>query len=162
MNTVDLEIEMAELDLDWLQLIMEAKNLGLQKEDVLEFLNIRIPDMLTGRWKIYTYCLEEEMQVKKVFIYLAVLNLVDAVVTFWGLQHSLIEESNRLMKVLYQSNPLYFLFVKAILSSFLLAFLVLNKLPTRSSIKKLALTASILYTMVCIYHGVWITNVFSN
>lgn len=49
MNTVNLEIELAELDQDWMQLIMEAKNLGLQKEDVLKFLNIRIPDMLTER-----------------------------------------------------------------------------------------------------------------
>ncbi|MBY0122942.1 DUF5658 family protein [Bacillus sp. S/N-304-OC-R1] len=95
---------------------------------------------------------------KKIFIYLAILNLVDAVATFWGLQNSLIGESNRLMDVLYQSNPLYFLYLKAILSCFLFAFLLFNKLPTGSSIKKLAFTASILYTLVCIYHGVWLSK----
>ena len=32
-------IKVEEIDLEWLQLIMEAKNLGLQKEEIREFLH---------------------------------------------------------------------------------------------------------------------------
>ncbi|MGN7177767.1 hypothetical protein BK139_14745 [Paenibacillus sp. FSL R5-0490] len=32
-------IKVEEIDLEWLQLIMEARNLGLQKEEVREFLH---------------------------------------------------------------------------------------------------------------------------
>ncbi|KAF0820621.1 MULTISPECIES: anti-repressor SinI family protein [unclassified Cytobacillus] len=32
-------IKVEEVDLEWLQLIMEAKNLGLQKEEIREFLH---------------------------------------------------------------------------------------------------------------------------
>lgn len=32
-------VKIDEIDLEWLQLIMEAKNLGLQKEEIREFLH---------------------------------------------------------------------------------------------------------------------------
>ncbi|XIH35355.1 hypothetical protein C1N70_05330 [Cytobacillus firmus] len=32
-------VKVDEIDLEWLQLIMEAKNLGLQKEEIREFLH---------------------------------------------------------------------------------------------------------------------------
>lgn len=32
-------VKIEEIDLEWLQLIMEAKNLGLQKEEIREFLH---------------------------------------------------------------------------------------------------------------------------
>lgn len=32
-------VKIEEIDLEWMQLIMEAKNLGLQKEEIREFLH---------------------------------------------------------------------------------------------------------------------------
>lgn len=105
---------------------------------------------------------KEEIVLKKIFMYLAILNILDAVITFWGLQHSIIEESNLLLRFLYDSNPLYFLALKVSLSCGLLSFSIFNKLPARPFIRKLAYTATILYTLICFYHGVWITKVVSD
>ncbi|MBS4192186.1 hypothetical protein KHA94_18630 [Bacillus sp. FJAT-49705] len=97
---------------------------------------------------------------KKVFSYLALLNLFDGAVTFWGLHFSLIDESNPFMIAMYKFNPLSFLAYKMILSCILFAFIILKKMPMSNSIKYLAVGASLLYTFVCLYHGVWIIQIF--
>ncbi|QED46791.1 DUF5658 family protein [Cytobacillus dafuensis] len=97
---------------------------------------------------------------KKVFSYLALLNLFDGAFTFFGLHFSLIEESNPFMDALYKYNPLCFLAYKIILSCILFAFIILKKMPLSNSIKYLAVGASLLYTFVCLYHGVWILQIF--
>lgn len=46
-NLTEQNVKVEEIDLEWLQLIMEAKNLGLQKEEIREFLhNNRAKELL--------------------------------------------------------------------------------------------------------------------
>ncbi|KAB2336091.1 hypothetical protein F7731_11305 [Cytobacillus depressus] len=95
---------------------------------------------------------------KGIFLYLAVINFVDGMVTFLGIRFSIIEEGNPFMNALYQASPLGFLVLKTLLSCILLTFIFFKKLPSRPSIKNLALAGSLLYTMVCLLHGVWIAK----
>ncbi|MFC0414598.1 DNA-binding anti-repressor SinI [Cytobacillus solani] len=36
---VETKIEVTEIDKEWLQLIIEAKNLGIEKQEILDYLN---------------------------------------------------------------------------------------------------------------------------
>ncbi|WP_410489334.1 DUF5658 family protein [Bacillus sp. DTU_2020_1000418_1_SI_GHA_SEK_038] len=93
---------------------------------------------------------------KKIFLYLALLNLYDGLVTFFGIQFSLIEESNPIMNALYQKNPFYFLGFKVILSAALCIFLFIKKLPQKKIVHHLALAATGIYTVVFVIHAIWI------
>ncbi|WP_066298293.1 DUF5658 family protein [Bacillus sp. FJAT-29937] len=93
---------------------------------------------------------------KKIFFYLALLNLFDGIVTFIGIQFSLIEEMNPIMNALYQTNPFYFLGFKVILSAALCIFLFIKKLPGKKMVNNLALAATGLYTIVFVIHAIWI------
>ncbi|MDM5226948.1 DUF5658 family protein [Cytobacillus sp. NJ13] len=54
----------------------------------------------------------------KILQYLAFINLLDGLLTFFGIRLSLIEEVNPIMDFLYAIEPLLFLFVKAVFSGF--------------------------------------------
>ncbi|MEH7342883.1 DUF5658 family protein [Bacillus sp. JJ1532] len=97
-----------------------------------------------------------KINLKKIFLYLALLNLYDGIVTFFGIQFSLIEESNPIMNALFQTNPYYFLGYKVILSAALFMFLFIKKLPRKKIVNNLALTATGLYTIVFVIHAIWI------
>jgi len=36
---LEAKVNTSELDLEWLQLIMEAKNLGIEKNEIIDYLN---------------------------------------------------------------------------------------------------------------------------
>ncbi len=93
---------------------------------------------------------------KFIFSYLAIINIADGAVTYWGLQFSIIEESNPIMSGLYVINPLLFLGYKLFLSCVLYGLVLTKKLPTNRLIKALSITASIIYTIVIGLHGVWV------
>ncbi|MEH7121927.1 DUF5658 family protein [Bacillus sp. JJ1773] len=82
--------------------------------------------------------------------------MYDGIVTFFGIQFSLIEESNPIMNALYQTNPFYFLGYKVILSAALFMFLFIKKLPRKKIVHNLALAATGLYTIVFVIHAIWI------
>ncbi|WP_313799821.1 DUF5658 family protein [Cytobacillus sp.] len=92
---------------------------------------------------------------KFVFTYLAIVNVLDGAVTYWGLHISAIEESNPLMNDLYEISPLLFIGYKLFLSSVLYGLVMMKKLPTIRMVKVLSIAASMIYTMVIIWHGVW-------
>ena len=97
---------------------------------------------------------------KKAFSYLAILNLFDGAITFFGLRYSLINEGNPLMNDLYEADPLFFLGYKVLLSGFLYILIRFNNLPTTRLVKVLTTVASALYTAVIVLHCVWVTPIF--
>ncbi|WP_263622891.1 DUF5658 family protein [Guptibacillus algicola] len=81
---------------------------------------------------------------------------MDGLITFWGVQHSLIDEANPLMKELFSIHPYAFLGFKIILS-LLLLFLGIIKFEFISRLVWASLSvATILYTGVLIYHAYWL------
>src|SRR5690606_21738843 len=95
---------------------------------------------------------------KLLFPYIALLNLVDGILTFIGLQLNFIDESNPLMQFLYSADPYLFLAVKVALSLLLVSFVVLKKLPTSSLVKRLSIFACFGYTLVMCIHCYWIVD----
>ncbi|MGV3265050.1 DUF5658 family protein [Cytobacillus pseudoceanisediminis] len=57
---------------------------------------------------------------KKMLNYLALLNLLDGFITALGLHFNVIEESNPLMRDLYDLHPFIFLFLKITFSGLLI------------------------------------------
>ncbi|WP_102261373.1 DUF5658 family protein [Mesobacillus jeotgali] len=96
----------------------------------------------------------------RLFVYLAILNLLDASVTWFGLKHAFISELNPLMQVVYQVNPTLFVLTKAALSVFLLLFIVLKKVPRSSLLKGVIIFASVSYTAIVFMHGFWLVHIF--
>ncbi|WP_041967095.1 DUF5658 family protein [Mesobacillus selenatarsenatis] len=90
------------------------------------------------------------------FYYLAILNLLDGAVTWFGLKYALISELNPLMHAIYEINPLVFISTKAALSIFLLLFILLKKVPRSFLIKGLTVFASVSYTAVFCLHSFWL------
>ncbi|MRX72603.1 hypothetical protein GJU40_10635 [Bacillus lacus] len=96
-----------------------------------------------------------------ILLYLSLLNAVDGLFTFQGLQSGIIQEANPLMAALYSNSPVAFLTVKLCLSFLLLLLLACSGRLSRSKPAViLSLTACILYTMVLVLHGYWITSIF--
>ncbi|SDM69617.1 DUF5658 family protein [Sediminibacillus halophilus] len=93
---------------------------------------------------------------KTCFMYLALLNLLDGVITFLGIKYEYISEANPLMKSLYQSGPLFFLLVKLLLSTMLIGFCVIQKLPRSLVARVLSCAAALLYSVICLMHGFWL------
>ncbi|MFC4320736.1 DUF5658 family protein [Litchfieldia salsa] len=96
---------------------------------------------------------------KIILHYLALLNLLDGFFTFYGLQNGHITEANPLMNMLYESNPLYFLLFKIILSSLLYVILFHLTMITSIWIKRLSLFASVSYTFIFLLHSYWILQI---
>ncbi|QTM98310.1 hypothetical protein ERJ70_02655 [Sediminibacillus dalangtanensis] len=93
---------------------------------------------------------------KTCFLYLALLNLLDGVITFLGIKYEYISEANPLMNSLYQSGPFLFLLIKLLLSAMLIGFCVIHKLPRSLVARLLACTAAFLYSVICLMHGFWL------
>lgn len=93
---------------------------------------------------------------KRIFFLLVVLNLFDALATFFGLRLNLIEEANPVMSSLYQRDPYLFLMVKGMFS-IMLIFLILYRKPIRSLlVRYLSFAALAGYCMIAGIHMMWI------
>ncbi|MCC3356758.1 DUF5658 family protein [Bacillus sp. REN16] len=97
---------------------------------------------------------------KFIIILLAILNLLDAFITHLGILGGHISEANPLMYTLYELNPFFFLFAKALLSIFLIALIFIIRFPVSKLIRSLSYVATALYTYVFFLHGYWITQIF--
>jgi hypothetical protein len=93
-----------------------------------------------------------------VYIYLGILNLLDALATCLGLHAGLIEEANPLMGGMYEIGPLLFLLVKVSFSALLCCFAYMKYMPETKLLKILLLFSSFLYTSVCLLHLFWIAS----
>jgi len=95
---------------------------------------------------------------KIVCYYLAILNLVDGILTFIGLKLNVIGEANVGMKMIYEASPIYFLVVKFILSALLSALCYYEKIPNRKGIKMISFVGGFLYTCVMFLHVYWVVE----
>ncbi|AND38627.1 DUF5658 family protein [Cytobacillus oceanisediminis] len=77
--------------------------------------------------------------------YLAFINLLDGLLTFFGIRLWLIEEVNLIMDFIYTIEPLLFLSVKAVFSGFLILLSTSTNFPTQTKVKVLARGAAYLY-----------------
>ncbi|AGX05155.1 DUF5658 family protein [Bacillus infantis] len=93
-----------------------------------------------------------------IYIYLGILNALDALATCLGLNAGLIEEANPVMGGLYEKGPLLFLLVKISFSALLGCFAYMKYLPETKLLKNLLLLSSFLYTAVCLLHLYWIAS----
>ncbi|MDG4657413.1 DUF5658 family protein [Ectobacillus antri] len=91
-----------------------------------------------------------------IFHYLAWLNAADGIVSFVGLQLRLIEEGNLMMRILYEYNPYLFLACKLTLSAILLPFVLYKGYFSSKFLKITACSASFVYTIIFVLHGIWI------
>lgn len=89
------------------------------------------------------------------FIYLGILNLADAFVTFYGLSINVIEELNPIMRKLYGINPLLFLSTKILLTISLFALIKYKKIPETRLFICLSLISALAYTYICGKHVLW-------
>ncbi|WP_377887454.1 DUF5658 family protein [Alkalihalobacillus sp. R86527] len=88
--------------------------------------------------------------------YLACCNIIDGFITYWGVQNSVIEEANPMMKALVHYHPYAFLIFKLALS-IVLIFIGIMKFEFDSRFVSASLiVASILYTFIVVYHAYWL------
>ncbi|MCT2534458.1 DUF5658 family protein [Aquibacillus koreensis] len=100
------------------------------------------------------------MFVKYLFIYLAILNLFDGVVTIYGLKHAYIKELNPVMNHLYEQSPTVFFITKLALSICLLLFVFSSRLTfSKGWMKSLTLAAAFLYTCTLFLHAIWLLQI---
>lgn len=103
---------------------------------------------------------------KKLVGSIALLNLLDAVLTAYGLHHAIIEEENPLMLYLWEVHPFLFFAVKMSLSLLLLWLFFHPKAKQRFQQKNLRffrytlLFLLILYSCIFVLHSVWIALYF--
>ncbi|WP_080848420.1 DUF5658 family protein [Cytobacillus gottheilii] len=93
---------------------------------------------------------------KVILYYLALLNLLDGAVTYFGLRHNIITEANPLMEAIYEVGPHWFLILKVALSGLLYGLNITGIVPDGKGIRGLAMFAVVLYTAVCALHSFWI------
>ncbi len=91
-----------------------------------------------------------------IFFYIATLNLLDGAITYLGLHLNIITEANPFMAAIYDAGPHWFLLVKIVLSALLYGLNLTGFVPEGKGIRRLAIFAVILYTVVCILHSFWI------
>ncbi|CAG9619253.1 DUF5658 family protein [Sutcliffiella rhizosphaerae] len=96
--------------------------------------------------------------IKKLLLLLLILNIFDGVATFYGLSFKLIEESNPLMRSLYETNPHIFITLKLGLSLLLIYFIKSKKLLTSTVLKSFTIIAVACYSFVCVLHLYWLFN----
>lgn len=94
------------------------------------------------------------------FYYLIILNLLDTILTWFGLQHAFISELNPIMHGIYEVSPSLFLVIKTVLSILLLLFILLKKVPSSSLIKTITVFATVSYTTVFFMHAFWLIHIF--
>ncbi|WP_226035385.1 DUF5658 family protein [Aquibacillus saliphilus] len=96
---------------------------------------------------------------KHLFLYLAVLNVVDGFITLYGLKNAYITELNPVMNELYQLNPFLFITSKVGLSLLLIMFIVAKQIPETHLVSGLAIAASIIYTKTFVLHVFWLVQI---
>lgn len=88
----------------------------------------------------------------KIMIFLiALLNIIDGFLTYYGLKHDLIEEANAIMA---RNSPEAILYIKLFLSLVLL--FIMNKIPKKGYLYLLILIALIFYLVITLFHVRWI------
>lgn len=92
--------------------------------------------------------------------YLVILNLIDGILSYIGLMLDLIEEVNMIMNWLYDQNPIYFLILKILLSLLLYMLVIFKKIPVNKWVHKLMVFGAIEYTIILLFHGLWLYIVF--
>ncbi|MDC3418525.1 DUF5658 family protein [Aquibacillus salsiterrae] len=95
---------------------------------------------------------------KLLIVYIALLNIVDGLVTKFGLDNQYIGEANPLMDQLYYLSPTVFVLLKASLSVILILCIWAFHVPSTHLLKGLAYTASVLYTIIFIAHSYWLVQ----
>lgn len=94
----------------------------------------------------------------RLFHYLSLLNTVDALITYYGLEKAFITELNPLMGWMYGTNPSLFILAKLSLSVFLYLFIVFKVVPDTRLIRGLTVIASFFYSIVFCLHCWWLLH----
>lgn len=95
---------------------------------------------------------------KKPIWLLALLNMADGFLTYWGLQAGAIEEANPLLSSL---SPMAIFSIKLLLSACLAAFLFTPLIRVQSRIWRYFLFAvNVLYTGILALHITWLALVY--
>ncbi len=92
----------------------------------------------------------------RLFHYLSLLNMVDAFITYYGLEKAMIVELNPLMDKAYETHPSLFILIKLSLSLSLYVFILFKMIPTSRFIRNFAFIASFFYTIVFGLHCWWL------
>ncbi|TMU84252.1 hypothetical protein FGG79_15255 [Bacillus sp. BHET2] len=92
---------------------------------------------------------------KNLFLCLALLNLVDGIISYIGLKGSFMEEGNPLMNEVYRVSPILFLGIKLLLSFILILVVVYDKIPRLKWVTVLTYIISVIYFITFFLHGVW-------
>ncbi|WP_431731849.1 DUF5658 family protein [Bacillus timonensis] len=87
---------------------------------------------------------------KFILILLANLNLLDACITHFGILGGHISEANLIMYSIYEIHPFLFLFVKTMLSIFLIVLIFLIRLPVSKIIQSLFI-CSHCFVRLCLF-----------
>lgn len=90
------------------------------------------------------------------FHILALLNLIDGLITYNGVRHHTINEANPLMNQLLEVHPALFLGTKIFFSFLLYTFIFTKNVPSRKIIKATTYLALSIYFCVFPLHLFWI------
>ncbi|MGG1630832.1 DUF5658 family protein [Rossellomorea sp. NRS-1567] len=95
-------------------------------------------------------------------LYIAILNLLDAALTMYGLHFDYITEANPLMNHLYLTSPWLFLLLKGGLSLILFLLLCRMNSDKRSSgiLLSVSAIAAVSYSFTCLMHSYWLLEIF--
>ena len=96
--------------------------------------------------------------IKRICYYLALLNFIDGILTYIGLEFNLIEEADVLMRIIYEAKPSFFLIIKTILSIVLVTLCYYQKIPNNIGMKTTSFIGASIYTYVMFIHAYWIIN----
>lgn len=96
-----------------------------------------------------------------VFWCLALLNSLDGIVTYIGIERYNMVEANPIMNATYSVSPLLFLSLKLALSCLLILLIYKTEIPTFKWANRLAYLATIMYSLTFLLHGAWIVQVLS-
>lgn len=96
------------------------------------------------------------MFLKVLFIFLASANILDAILTYIGINLSVIQEGNPVMAFVYSIEPLLFLVIKIILSAILIGMILFKLVPSHVFVKGITIAATIGYSFVILLHGNWL------
>ncbi|WP_425467150.1 DUF5658 family protein [Pseudalkalibacillus caeni] len=94
--------------------------------------------------------------IKYILVYLGILNLLDGILTYFGIQNFSIQELNPLMESLYKSSPLSFITLKLFLSILLFTIALKGKHPIRKPVSYLVYFAAFAYSIAFCLHSIWI------
>ncbi|WP_341357043.1 DUF5658 family protein [Rossellomorea sp. y25] len=98
---------------------------------------------------------------RQLLLYIAIINLLDAFLTLYGLHFDYMTEANPLMNNLYSASPWLFLLLKGGLS--LSLFILLYKLHPDKKFSNVLLSVSVIaaasYSFTCMMHGYWLMEV---